>query len=776
MPYISLRIKLIGALLIPVFVLAFLLKNVIHEKTNVYAEMNLINTEIQLEIKIGNLVHETQKERGMTAGYLGSKGKKFVDSLPSQRNQTDAKLTELKEYYSKIDKSLFSSKEIEYLDKSLKMAEDLGGMRSKVTLLNTNVKIAIGFYTTMNSYLLDAIAYGNQSISDDELVKQGVAYVSFLLSKERAGIERAVLSNTFSGDKFAPGMYKKFIKLVSEQSAYLHSFLLNGDSDSISHYNQKLSGDVVGKVKEMEQIAMDKAATGGFGIDAVVWFNTITEKINRLKNVEDHLSSGILKIANTKKGQAEKDLKFFKMLGTISIIFTLMLVIIILFVVQKIAKINVVTKEMASGNADLRNRLAVKSKDEIGSLTRNFDRFIDSIDGNLNNTIDRLSDAADAVVPVIRGMAELKTAIDNTASSSQSISAASYEMSSTIEEISQSTMESSEKMKEATALAFSGKENIDKTADSAIHIQSSMDALVSDISELKSEAERIGKVIGVINEISEQTNLLSLNAAIEASSAGAAGRGFAVVAEEIRKLAEKTQNSTLEIEQVIKNIQKSIGTAVDNASEASDLVGDQKKLAEAATDSFNKIVDAVEEVNALMESVSAAVEEQSNTTAEIAQNIEGISNDSTKSAERVLELLESTNMLVDSFHAIDDEFAKFKTSHQGDIFIRGKIAHAMFLRNIQKCVVTGEVDFEIPTHKTCSFGKLYYSDATNKFTEIDEFKAIEEPHQRVHAYSKEVLQAINSGNSEQISLKMDEFASIIEDFMNTINKLIVKIH
>ncbi len=775
MPYISLRIKLIGALLILVFILSFLLKNIVNEKNRVYNEMQLIDSEIQLAIKIGNLVHETQKERGMTAGFLGSKGSKFANTLPDQRTKTDKKAEELKKYYSSLNTETLNQLLIGTFENALSMLNELDKVRNEVTLLQTDTKTAITYYTNMNSKFLDSIALINQGITDEQIIKKAVAYSSFLLGKERAGIERAVLSNTFAKDTFAQGMFEKFIELVSEQKSYFHTFLLNADEKAKDFYNKQLSGETIKQVDNMRAIAIEKANEGNFGIDATVWFSTITEKINRLKKVEDYLAENILAMTEAKKSTAQKDLKFYKSLGIGSALITILLTTIILLVVQKIVKINNIAKEMASGNADLRKKLSIKSRDEIGSLTNNFDKFIKSIDSNLNNTIDSLSNSADAVVPVIRGMAELKSAIDNTASSSQSISAASYEMSSTIEEISQSTLESSEKMKQAMDLAFSGKDNIDKTAESATHIQNSMHALVEDISQLKSEAERIGKVIGVINEISEQTNLLSLNAAIEASSAGAAGRGFAVVAEEIRKLAEKTQASTLEIEKVIKNIQKSIGTAVENASEASNLVGEQKELADSATDSFNKIVEAVEDVNALMESVSAAVEEQSNTTAEIAQNIEEISNDSMRSAERVKELLESTNALVDSINGIDEEFAKFKTSHKGDIFVKGKIAHAIYLKNIQKCVVTGDVDFEVPTHKTCSFGKIYYSQGEELFGSLPEFKDIEEPHKNVHAISKEVLQAVKSGHSDLISTKMDEFSATVNDFMIAVNRVLDKI-
>ena len=134
--------------------------------------------------------------------------------------------------------------------------------------------------------------------SNEEITQATVAYYSFLQGKERAGIERAVMSNTFARDNFGPGMLVKFITLVSEQNTYFTNFKAFAHGTNTQFFDQRLQDASVQQVANMRKIALDNKDNGQFGIDSELWFNTITKKINLLKSIEDKLSQDLVQLAD----------------------------------------------------------------------------------------------------------------------------------------------------------------------------------------------------------------------------------------------------------------------------------------------------------------------------------------------------------------------------------------------------------------------------------------------------------------------------------------------
>jgi len=275
--------------------------------------LSLRQTAMKLEamttlgIHASNLVHELQKERGMTAGFLGSKGAKFGSEIKGQRRSTDEKAEALNQYLAGFDLSSMSKTFKEHLRDALDLLKRIEQKRDLVDTQSIQLKDALSYYTGINASFLGLVSELSTVSPDGELAIMTAAYANYLQGKERAGIERAVMAGVFARDDFG-GMFNKFLSLVTTQINYTNVFLSLATKANADIFNQTMTGEFINETERMRKIAMEKAATGGFGIDPGYWFKMQTGKINLLKKVEDGLSAGLTEKADVLKKSATNDL------------------------------------------------------------------------------------------------------------------------------------------------------------------------------------------------------------------------------------------------------------------------------------------------------------------------------------------------------------------------------------------------------------------------------------------------------------------------------------
>ncbi|NLC28635.1 MAG: chemotaxis protein, partial [Campylobacteraceae bacterium] len=290
---LSIKGKLIALTVIPLLGLLYLTATKIYDEYQFKVRLDNVSVLVQVSKKLSLLIHETQKERGMSSGYTGSKGAQFVESLPKQHKLTDEILKEYQEFVQKTDLTVYPQDLqtlVLALEKDLKALPEV---RSKVKSLALPLAEVVKWYTDMNGRMLRITAFAASISPENEISKTLIGYTAYLESKERAGIERAVLSGTFGADRFAPGMFARVIRLIAEQDAYLDTFLDNASEKIKTFYLDSMKDESIAAVERMREIAITNASTGGFGVDAEVWFATITKKINLLKEVDDRISSEI---------------------------------------------------------------------------------------------------------------------------------------------------------------------------------------------------------------------------------------------------------------------------------------------------------------------------------------------------------------------------------------------------------------------------------------------------------------------------------------------------
>ena len=257
----------------------------------------------ETSVAISALVHELQKERGLSAGYLGSQGQNFASELPTQRSTTDSRIEILKDIASGMDSGFLSTDIGRLYSDSLKERIDrldgLGKMRSGIEQLTVGVSEGIDFYTSLNADFLGLAAFISKHSSIGILTSSGSAYAAFLQAKERAGIERAVLANVFAKNSFTPALRKKFDALVVMQDVYTTVFKSSASDANISFFDATMAGQSIVETERMRAIAAEKSDVGEFNIDPSYWFSMQTRKIDKLKQVEDQLSIDIRGVAQS---------------------------------------------------------------------------------------------------------------------------------------------------------------------------------------------------------------------------------------------------------------------------------------------------------------------------------------------------------------------------------------------------------------------------------------------------------------------------------------------
>ncbi|WP_456488589.1 nitrate- and nitrite sensing domain-containing protein, partial [Caminibacter pacificus] len=253
---LSLRTKVITVVLLSIIMIVYFTGKELVRHFDFEKKKAQLTELIVLSQSLSKLIHETQKERGVSAGYLGSHGKKFAEMLPKQRALTDERIKEYMQVLKNIDFAKYSpefKQEIEKLNQYLKMLPEI---RNKVDNFKISLKDEVKWYSQMNANILKIIGYAARFAPNDKISMDLAAYTSFLKAKERAGIERAVLSATFGADKFAPGMYTKLIRLISEQNAYIDDFLTFANERMKKLYYKTIKEPEFAEVQRMRDIAI----------------------------------------------------------------------------------------------------------------------------------------------------------------------------------------------------------------------------------------------------------------------------------------------------------------------------------------------------------------------------------------------------------------------------------------------------------------------------------------------------------------------------------------
>lgn len=279
-----------------------------------------------------------------------------------------------------------------------------------------------------------------------------------------------------------------------------------------------------------------------------------------------------------------------------------------------------------------------KVGDEISQLFEGFNKAVSKIKMTISSVIEAVEATASASNQISSSSEEMAAGTQEQSSQTNEIVGSIEDMTRTIMDSNQTSSKASETAKKSGDIAKDGGKIVDLTIEGMNRIAAVVEKSAITVQALGTSSDKIGDIIQVINDIADQTNLLALNAAIEAARAGEQGRGFAVVADEVRKLAERTTTATKEIADMIKQIQIDTSEAVFSMQAGTEEVEKGKELADQAGNSLKSIITAADEVVDLVTQVALVTEKQSSTAELISQNIEGINNVAGETAQGVQQI------------------------------------------------------------------------------------------------------------------------------------------
>lgn len=616
--------KLLILIAIPIIGMAAFAAKILLDNTAAFRSMRTTQALVEVSVASGNLIHELQKERGLSSGFLASKGEKFRDDLQKQRQTVDAMLKKLQETVTAQGSSVDALKK--ELDTVREQAGNLPATRSAVDSQSIDAKAAIGFYTGLIGACLETGFSVVGEAHDPEIAMAAFGYIAFQGAKESNGQLRATLNGVFAADTLDFPTSQRVARLQASEQNRMANFKRYATPAVVKEYQELAQKeDSFTKTDGMLQSLLDKGIGNGFGIPAETWFSTITAKINHQKSIEDKLAAGLIETSKSKAAVAGRNV-------TISVIVTLVLavatllfgLVIIRGISRPLSELVVTLKNIAEGEGDLTRRLPEGRRDETGEVCLWFNRFVANVHSIISQVSSTTMQVATSSNQLHSTAEQIATGAEEVAAQSATVATASEEMSATSSDIARNCQDAVEGAQQAAATTQKGFEVVRHTVDGIRTRGAKTQENSKIVMSLGERSDQIGAIAATIEDIADQTNLLALNAAIEAARAGEMGRGFAVVADEVRALAERTSRATKEISEMIRAIQVETKQAIASMEEGvkGTLQGAQE--AEQLEVALQEILSRVSEVTDQINQIATAAEEQTAVTGEISTNIHQI--------------------------------------------------------------------------------------------------------------------------------------------------------
>ncbi len=379
-----------------------------------------------------------------------------------------------------------------------------------------------------------------------------------------------------------------------------------------------------------------------------------------LKSFRDESHQSFIKTVNLSVETEANNLKVGLVIGIITVVLTLLISIsIAVMITNSVNQIAESLRDIAQGEGDLTSRLNQDSQDELGDLVRWFNVFVEKLHNTIGDVIQVISPLGDVAQQLNSLSSETSRAATEQSHSSGLVSNAMDDMLRSVTAVAENAGSAAQAADDADNEAKEGLSIVQSTVTSINDLAAEVERAAEVIVKLESDTESVGSILDVIKGIAEQTNLLALNAAIEAARAGEQGRGFAVVADEVRTLASRTQESTHEIQNVIEQLQSAAQSAVsvmEHGKEQAQRSVDQAGATGASLDAITSKVTSITDMN---QQIASATEEQQSFANSIQQNVITMRDSShvaEQSTEKVSDLSTSLQGLADQLQRVASQF------------------------------------------------------------------------------------------------------------------------
>ncbi|MEO1583900.1 MAG: methyl-accepting chemotaxis protein [Planctomycetota bacterium] len=610
------------------------------------------------------------------------------------------------------------------------LMRSVGGARTQAALFRTNVNAKqIEKFDASVAAARGSIDASNAKTSDPQLIED-LSTISTLLEEYDAAFAEVSRDLTTRQSMIVNTLHPMNVRVRAEMTelAQLVEGQIEGDAYALvqtgirSYYNGVISVKyyfAVGEQIDAESAGENLAATVdsfeqargmiadaeistrlGKSIDDVTSAIEIFGRINEMQATADRLSTDKLdtlgpqmeatligiseQVAQNATARATSGRQAISasqtvMFGVLAAATLAGVAVAFLLVRSVVRPINAVTnslRDISEGEGDLTARLVVRSKDEIGVLSQSFNTFVERIQDLVVRVLDASGEVASNATQISGTAEHIADRLEEQRTRAAQVAAAGEQLVASVEEVGRVSERAAESTAESGRLAQAGGDIVRRTETEMNTIADNVTSSASAIRDLGKLGDQIGEVISVINDIADQTNLLALNAAIEAARAGEHGRGFAVVADEVRKLAERTTVATEEVSESIRSIQSGTSAAVVTIESSSERVGEGVSLTNQAGESLESIVGSSAQVQQMVTEITASVSQQSAATTDVSDSIEqirGLIEDSTSGAQEAARAAASLSERAEALRALVSTF-KTERSYSGNAGVQDAAA------------------------------------------------------------------------------------------------------
>lgn len=609
---LSIGRKLILLLSLPVLLLLWLASSQLLNRLQEVQVAQQVGEAIEVSVVMGELIGALQAERGASGVVINSQGQRFTDRLRQLRQSSDQQLTRFQQY-----------RQPEVLQLQQRFSE-LAVLRQQVDSFSISANQSAERYTSLIRALMDFNQQLEAGLTHLAMARQLNLLNQFIEMKERAGRERAILGLAFSRNSFTPELLTRFTNNLGAFNAYEENFLKALTPAQLQRVRALQQDPSFAEVSRLQQLAFTVPLGEALGVDDGAWFDLSTRRISQLTTFERELSADIAVQAKALAAQARQSLVMLALVILLALtavgILTVLIARNIRLAVQEIERVMT-----ALAKRDLTQRSQYQGRDEFGRIALYANNMADELQGVMQEIGSATAQVATAAEESSAVTLQTSKGVQQQQQDTELVATAMHEMSATVRDVASSTAEAAALSEQVQQNAGNGQQKLQHTIALIERLAQQVSGTALVIEQVKQDSNAITSVLDVIRGIAEQTNLLALNAAIEAARAGEQGRGFAVVADEVRTLAQRTAKSTGEIQRMIEGLQQ--GSV--KASEAMHLSLQQ---AEEGTSNVNEtgrilrdVLEGISGINDKNIQIASAAEEQTTVADEINQKILSIS-------------------------------------------------------------------------------------------------------------------------------------------------------
>ena len=682
---------------------------------------------------------------GITVPYVSTRVKKLT-------SETKSKLQEL-------EKHLYDS--IRARNKELTLYQELDKTEKKLDKSYNNLRSALA-----------KIDSQTKDFSDSALLK-----TQLLLSRLKSLMDEYAAQSTY--DEARQNKLQKSYKQILASWDKQNNQLPNAIKSSFSQFAQtsnKLMRTTDSALQKKQTALECKKMLQGVGAQ-------INEQLSRIETQADQeMQDGI-----SASGKARSN--GVMTLIIVAIICVGLAIILGIFIARRVTaslrKATGFADKIAQG--DFSVTIEEERQDEIGQLFKALNQSVTQLRSNFKDIINGVSTISSSSSGLTEVSELMASNAELTSQKSNTVATAAEEMSSNMNSIAAAVVQASTNIASVSSAAEEMNTSIEEivgNTEKATEITNQAYSRTQEASEqvkqLNEAAEAIGKVTETINAISAQTNLLALNATIEAARAGEAGKGFAVVANEIKELAQQTNDATEEIKKKIQGIQESTSTTVEEITQISNVVNE-------VTEIVSSIATSMEQQSTATKDIAENIAQASQGVSEVTENVSQsstVANDVAKDIVEVHKAGQDTAKSSTQVNTSAQELKKLSTQLQdilknyqtGDIkFDIGavKSAHLAWRSRLENAI-SGQESInpeDVASDRECEFGKWFFSAEGQALSSYPGFEEVQESHHQVHELAREIVTLVNGGEQNKAKQKLNRFEKVREDLFQALDKL-----